>query len=136
MKFFKEWKTKDVTRDELNDQLYEGIDPIINPYIDKPTTNSRAYDAKLLAREIVDNIYRHDTPFSISLYFEIKEKDNQKIAKLVIKHNGSNFNPFSEEGECILIKKIKDDIKFTEKIVGTDSVKNSMTIEYNLIEGV
>ena len=133
MKFTKEWKVKDISRKSMNDQIYDGIDPIINPYIDDATTNSRAYDAKLLAREIVDNVYKYDTAFSINLYFEVIDKNGQ-TPKVVIKitHNGSDFDPFDPSNDCKLIKKIKDDIKFIQNISLGDSMKRKMSIEFDL----
>lgn len=128
-KFNKEWKVKQVTKDQLNDQLYAGVDPLLNPHISTEITHSRAYDAKLLIRELVDNIYDHDTAFSINLEVEVV---GTKVV-FTIKHNGSAFDPFSANSKCALIKKIKDDISFTPSLSLTDSSKRVIKISFDLL---
>ena len=132
-KFSKQWKRRSVqNKRNINEEYYKGVNPIIDPYLAHEKTHSRAYDAKLLGREIIDNIFEHDTQAThISVLFEIK---NNKV-KIKIKHNGNSFNPFSSDSTCTLIKKIKYDIGFHSKPILTDSPFYSIDIKFDLRQG-
>lgn len=129
-KFNKEWKVNQISREDLNDQLYDGMN-ILNKYLAEPSTHSKAYDSKLLIREIVDNIYKYDSAFSIRVEIEINA---QKDIEIKIIHNGSDFDPFDPKNNCNLIRKIKDDITFKPSMSFGDSMKRIMKIKFNLVQ--
>ena len=135
-KFFKEWKRSRVeSLSHLSEDYYKGVDPIIRPYLEDEGSNtySRAYDAKLIGREIIDNIFRHNSlATQFSVHFEVK---SSKV-KITIRYNGDHFDPFSPESECKLIKAIKNDINFKTKTSLQDSIFYKMTIVFDLREGV
>ena len=135
-KFFKEWKRSRVESiSHLNEDYYKGVDPIIGPYLEDEGSNtySRAYDAKLIGREIIDNIFRHNfSATHFSVHFEVK---SNKV-KIKIRHNGDFFDPFSPDSGCGLIKAIKNDINFKKILSLQDSMFHNMTIEFDLREGV
>ena len=134
-KFFKEWKRSDIKSiSHLNEDYYRGVDPIIGPYLEDEGSNtySRAYDAKLIGREIIDNIFRYNSlAMRFSVHFEVK---NNKV-KIKIRHYGDHFDPFSPESKCKLIKKIKSDINFKSSTHLSDSISYNMTIAFDLREG-
>ena len=137
-KFYKEWKRKDLKDiSQINEEYYQGVEPLLKEFFVPPfeKTNipySRAYDAKMMVREIIDNIYRHNSMAThISVDFRIID---QKKVKIVIYHIGGNdFNPFSEKSTCTIIKKIRQDIDFEPKAILTDSMKWKMLIKFDLI---
>lgn len=124
----KEWRVSQISRDELNDALYQGIDPLINSHISHPATASKAYDAKLITRELVDNIYKHDSAFSINVEISV----TGTMFKAVIKHNGTAFDPFADDSPCKLIKKIQYDIGFRPSFSPTDAGKRVITISFDM----
>ena len=128
----KTWNRNQTDRSRVNDEVWILVNPILNSYVDMdPQTNQhkKAYNMKLMCREIIDNIFQYTGALTFSLDLEVINN----IAHLEIVHNGRIYDYFSETSECKLLKKIKDDLNFTTPHTLTDSPKFKLKLTYSLI---
>ena len=125
----KEWKKNQTTRDDLNTDIYNQLDIVLQDYKTGPPTELYN-DARLVTREILDNVYSHNTSlFSLGLKLSVNESHQIKI---VIYHDGKYFDPFDPNNKCTLLMGINTRYGFKEKTILTESGRHTLTLTFDL----
>ncbi len=107
MSFRKEWKRNQINRELLNEEVYIFIEDTLKAYKTKPLADSYN-DARLITRELVDNIYVHNTALTIIVTLSIS---NHELT-IGIFHDGGEFDPFDPSNKCDLLKARDQEYKF------------------------
>lgn len=124
----KEWKKKDITRGEFNRELYAVLDMTLQSYKTNPPSD-RYNDARLIPREILDNLYRHNSALTIILTTDINDKDQLTIE---IFHDGEEFNPFDPSKKCPLLWEREQEYKFNSTFMRTNIGNLRLTLKFDL----
>jgi hypothetical protein len=129
MRHRREWKKNQIVRSKFNDEVYELIEQAISNYRTEPP-HVRYNDARLVPREILDNVYQYNkSVFIIGLEIEI---ETNHVVKMRIYHDGDMYDPFAEESDCTLLKQLNYEYKFNSRFIGTDSGRHRLDIAFDL----
>lgn len=125
----KEWRKSQITREKFNDEIYALLNSALAPYKTDPQ-HERYNDARLVCREILDNIYKHN---DTALIFGLELKINtDHLVEIKIYHDGGHFDPFDNGNECILLKQLNYEYNFQSKFIGTDSGRYRLNLTFDL----
>ena len=124
----KEWKKKSISRGLFNRQLYEVLDETLINYRTTPQSD-RYNDARLIPREILDNLYRHNSALNIILTTIINDND---ILTVEIYHDGEEFNPFDPNKKCPLLWEREQEYKFASTFMRTERGNLKLTLKFDL----
>lgn len=119
------------------DEIGAQLDEILGEYIGVgKQSHGKAIDAKFVSFEWSENILTHDHLFSeASITIKISSDCDVEIA---FKHDGNDFDPFSENSPCLKIKAAISRMKVLPGSiqVGTSSpqVLQTQKIKFNLLE--
>ena len=96
----KEWKKQTLNQAAFNHELYAFVEDSLANYKRVPL-HDIYNDARLITREICDNIFKHDkSAKNITVVILINSAHSAKIS---IFHDGDEFNPFDPSNDCKLL---------------------------------
>lgn len=125
----KEWKKTQITEAKFNDEIYAVLNAALVKYRTTPP-HERYNDARLVAREILINIYKHNTSsLIIGLEVEVSSSDHVQIK---IYHDGDGFDPFEPANDCKLLLQLNCEYKFNAKFIATDSGRHRLNLKMDL----
>lgn len=125
----REWKKSQKSREDFNDEIYLLLDEALRPYKTDPV-HVRYNDARLVTREILDNIYKHNDPaFIIGLVLEV---DGRNMFQIQIYHDGDEFDPFLPANDCRLLIALDYEYQFKSKFVLTDAGRHRLNLRFDL----
>lgn len=125
----KEWKKTQIDREAINDEVYELIEAELLNYKTNPP-HDRYNDSRLVTREIIDNIYKHNIN-GLIIGLEVCVNSDH-ACKITIYHDGDYFDPFDDANNCVLLKQLDYEYQFNTKFVATDSGRYRLTLTIDL----